>query len=258
MNLAAPALPQFQTDKGDAVILRGGDRQGRFVVVCEHGGRQLPQAMGDLGLSEKELESHIAWDPGAAEVAIEVARQLDSPLVLQRYSRLIYDCNRPPTSDDAMRSVSEVTRITGNENLSDEEKTWRTENIYEPFHAAVDVQLDKRDDPVLITVHSFTPVYNGKRRDVGVGILHDKDGRLADAILANNKFDDDIKVARNDPYGPKDGVTHTLQLHTNGTEILNVMVEIRNDLIDDEASQKHYADKLVETIKAAMSSLEKV
>ena len=81
---------------------------------------------------------------------------------------------------------------------------------------------------------------------------------MADAILANNKFDDGIKVARNDPYGPEDGVTHTLQLHTNGTDILNVMVEIRNDLIDDEASQKHYADKLVETIKAAMNSLEKV
>ncbi len=258
MNLAALALNQLQTDKGDAVILQGGERQGRFVIVCEHGGRELPQELGNLGLNEAELESHVAWDPGAASVASEVARQLDSPLVLQRYSRLVYDCNRPPTSVDAMRVISENTKISGNENLSVEEKLWRTAHIYEPFHAAVSKQLENRENPVLITVHSFTPIYRGQTRDVGVGILHDEDARLADVMLANNKFDETIKVARNDPYGPQDGVTHTLQLHTNKTEILNVMVEIRNDLIDDETSQKHYANKLVETIKAAMNSLKTV
>ena len=257
MNIAGSAPNHFVTDKGDAVILDGGARTGRFVIVCEHGGKEIPVGMGDLGLTPDELESHVAWDPGAASVACEVAKQLDSPLVLQRYSRLIYDCNRPPTSDDAMRTVSETTQISGNQNLSSQEKLWRTEHIYEPFHASVDDELEKRDHPVLITVHSFTPIYHGNKRAVGVGILHDEDSRLADAMLANQKFDDGVIVARNDPYGPEDGVTHTLQLHTQGTDYLNVMVEIRNDLIDAKASQKHYADQLVETIKAAIKSLER-
>jgi len=243
---------KLQADKGEVAIVANKDGASPFVVVCEHAGLEIPTALGDMGMSAADLRSHVAWDPGAAQVAELVAYGLDGTLVKQRYSRLVYDCNRPPSSDDAMRVVSEQTQIPGNRDLSKQEKQWRTENIYEAFHACVSQQLDKRDDPVLVTVHSFTPVYHGVRRSVDVGILHDNDARLADAVLSVAKFDGGISVQRNEPYGPEDGVTHTLKLHSEKRQILNVMIEIKSDLIENEKDQQHYALQLVEAIKNAV------
>ena len=245
----------LQTDKGAAAIVVENNSSSPFVVVCEHAGLEIPSGLGDLGLSVSELQSHVAWDPGAAIVAEVLATELKGVLVKQRYSRLVYDCNRPPSSGDAMRDLSENTMVPGNSNLSDVEKSWRIENIYQAFHDAVAAQLDKKDQPVLVTVHSFTPVYKGQLRAVDVGVLHDEDSRLADAVLKFSAFDDQITVKRNEPYGPKDGVTHTLQLHGKSRNILNVMIEIKNTLIGDEESQRHYGVQLAQTIKDAVQSL---
>ena len=245
----------LQTDKGDAAIVVDSTAVSPFVVVCEHAGVAIPAALGNLGLSETELQSHIAWDPGAAPVAEMLAKTLKGTLVKQRYSRLVYDCNRPPSSDEAMRQLSESTKIPGNYDLSGEEKHWRTENIYNAFHKAIGEQLDRRPDPVMVTVHSFTPVYNEAERAVDVGVLHDTDSRLADAMLSELAFDDDILVRRNEPYGPRDGVTHTLVKHGEKRPILNVMIEIKNTLIADDNSQRQYADQLAKTVKIAVNKI---
>jgi len=247
---------KLKTDKGDVAIVVNEDGASPYVVVCEHAGLEIPSALGDLGMSEKGLRSHVAWDPGAAEVAELVAYGLGGTLVKQRYSRLVYDCNRPPTSADAMREVSEDTQIPGNCNLSLEEMQWRIKNIYEDFHACVSQQLDRRDEPILVTIHSFTPVYMGVQRRVDVGILHDEDSRLADAVLSVADFGEGIRVERNEPYGPEDGVTHTLKLHSEHRQILNVMIEIKSNLIADETSQARYAHQLIVAIKSAVNVIK--
>ena len=246
---------KLETDKGEAAIVVNKDGSSPFVLVCEHAGLELPEALGDMGMSPAELKSHVAWDPGAAAVAELMAVELNGPLIKQRYSRLVYDCNRPPSSGEAMRAVSEETRIPANADLSREEKQWRICNIYDAFHDCVAQHLDKCDAPVLVTVHSFTPVYHGQRRRVDVGILHDDDSRLADAVLAVAEFDDGVVVLRNEPYGPQDGVTHTLKLHGEKRQILNVMIEIKSELIDDEKNQQHYAHQLAKALKKAVDVL---
>lgn len=251
MNEQLQQAISLQTDKGDAAIIMGNDRPSRYVVVCEHAGLCLPVGVGNLGLSTAELNSHIAWDPGASAVAQKLAELLDGPAILQRYSRLVYDCNRPPSSLDAMRDLSENTQISGNRNLSEFEKHWRTQNIYNSFHRAVSQQLQARKAAILITIHSFTPIYKGIPRDVDVGILHDTDTRLADAMLKTASFAKGVLVKRNEPYGPKDGVTHTLQLHGIKHQIPNVMIEIKNNLIADQKSQLQYASILAQSIKNA-------
>lgn len=246
---------KLQTDRGEAAIVISRSAVSPYVIVCEHAGLAIPVALGNLGLSASELQSHVAWDPGAAAVAEMLADSLAGTLVKQRYSRLVYDCNRPPSSPDAMRDLSENTVVPGNQNLSDEEKHWRTQNIYEAFHSAVAEQLDRRANPVMITVHSFTPVYKGVWRDVDVGILHDKDSRLGDAMLSVAGFDEGILVRCNEPYGPEDEVTHTLLKHGQDGKILNVMIEIKNTLIANEEGQRHYADQLAKTIKTAVGKI---
>jgi len=116
--------------------------------------------------------------------------------------------------------------------------------------------LDSRPaPPALVTVHSFTPVYHGRRRAVELGILHDDDSRLADAMLARAPAHTAMRTGRNDPYGPEDGVTHTLRRHALPRGLPNVMLEIRNDLIATPADQDRAAAALCALLAAALGAL---
>ncbi len=229
----------------DPVIPVNEAGRSPYVLICEHAGNRMPRKLGSLGLAESELARHIAWDIGAEGVARLLSRLIDAPLMLQRYSRLVYDCNRPPESAAAMPEVSETTRIPGNENLGAEDKLARIAAIYRPFHAAVSAVLDARaahgQAVSVVSIHSFTPVYKVKRRDFELGILHDRDTRLADMLVKGFPKAD---VRRNEPYGPKDGVLHTLNLHAGVRGLWHAMIEIRNDLIAQERGQDEWAQRL--------------
>jgi predicted N-formylglutamate amidohydrolase len=233
---------------GDCVAVERPDGASPVVIVCEHASRRLPQQFGNLGLSNEALSSHIAWDPGALAVARGLSESLDATLVHQRFSRLIYDCNRPPESPGAMPEVSEIYSIPGNRALTESERLQRTEALYIPFHDRIRALLRDRaargQATLIVTIHSFTPVYMGRQRAVELGILHDEDSRMADRILAAAGASPLYRTERNEPYGPKDGVTHTLKLHGIANGLENVMIEVRNDLIEDETSQRVMAGHL--------------
>lgn len=243
---------------GPAVAVENITASGAVVLVCEHASRDLPASAGDLGLSAEALESHIAWDPGALAVARHLRDRLDAVLIFQRFSRLIYDCNRPPESPSAMPARSEVYEIAGNQDLSVAERYARMAAIYVPFHDRINTEMMLRiaegRSAVLVTVHSFTPVYFGETRSVEIGILHDADSRLADEML-NAAVGGPYKVMRNEPYGPSDGVTHSLCLHALPYGHLNVMIEVRNDLIASEDGQVQVARYLGDLITQALGRM---
>ena len=226
----------------------------RALVVCEHASNYMPAAYNDLGLAGAARASHVAWDPGALPVARGIAAALGAPLVAGGYSRLIYDCNRPPEARDAIPARSEVFDIPGNAALDDTARAARVADCYAPFQRALSAEVARIGAPALITVHSFTPVYAGKPRAVDIGILHDTDTRLADMMLAHAAQHTALRVARNAPYGPQDGVTHTLRLHALPHGALNVMLEVRNDLIADEAAQAEMAQMLARWLRASLAA----
>lgn len=242
---------------GEAVAVENAEGAGICLFVCEHASRRMPERAGNLGLDSDALVSHIAWDPGALEVAKRLSVMLDGTLVHQRFSRLVYDCNRPPESPAAMPEKSEIYDIPGNHGLTVAERYARTAALYVPFHDRVCAVLAARKasgrPSVIVTVHSFTPVYLGEQRAVEIGILHDDDSRLADAMLAAAEGGS-YRVERNEPYGPEDGVTHSLQLHGLPDGHLNVMIEVRNDLIRDEVGQGVVADYLAGLIRKAIDT----
>lgn len=252
--MAAPSA--LLAGEADPVIVVNGEGASPICLVCEHAGRKIPKSLGNLGLGPDELEAHIAWDIGAEAVSRRLSAKLDAPLVLQRYSRLVYDCNRPPDAPDAMPAVSESTRVPGNEDLGEGQRQERADLIYRPFQAAVsrllEARLPRGDAPALVTIHSFTAVYKDVRRSVEIGILHDSDARLANAVLKRFAQSPGFVVRRNEPYGPGDGVTHTLKLQAIARGIPNVMIEIRNDLIGEEAGQRGWADRLADIIGDAV------
>jgi predicted N-formylglutamate amidohydrolase len=243
---------------GDCVAVERPDGKASFFIICEHASRRLPELFGDLGLTSEALSSHIAWDPGALSVARHISANLDSTLVYQRFSRLIYDCNRPPESPAAMPETSEIYAIPGNRDLKDTERRERTEALYTPFHDRIRALLTDRSArgqaTMIVTIHSFTPVYLGKSRAVELGILHDEDSRLADRMLSDAAKAPVYRTERNEPYGPKDGVTHTLKLHGIANGLHNVMIEVRNDLIVDEVSQRVMADYLSGLIQQSLDA----
>lgn len=236
-----------------------GDPSSGFMLVCEHASNYIPPAYEALGLPENLLLSHIAWDPGAAMVTRRMRETLGAPALLGGASRLLYDCNRPVDAADAIPERSEVFDIPGNQNLSDSERQGRIEKFYRPFHRALHSALDQHDKPsALVTIHSFTPTYRGKNRDVEIGILHDEDSRLADAMLQSASNHTKLLVLENEPYGPLDGVMHTLKEHGITRGIHNVMIEVRNDLLKSEEQCIEIADLLAEMLKEAMATCNEV
>lgn len=237
-------------DEFPAVDLRDAD--GPFVIVCEHASNTLPRALGSLGLAHQDLDRHIAWDPGALDVARLIASRTGSALVAQRYSRLAIDCNRDPALADAIPERSEYTDIPGNIALSPEARKSRIKAIWEPFHAALDrlvgARLRAREPTVLVTVHSFTPVYRGVSRPWHAGIISTDERHYSDRVLAALRRDPSLLVGDNEPYSARDNVDYTIRRHGRDRGLPHVMIEIRNDLLRSRAGIEAWADRLTQAL----------
>jgi len=236
-----------------AATVENATGNGRFVVVCEHASNHIPVQFGSLGLPESELDRHIAWDPGALGVARALAIDLDAALVFCNVSRLVIDCNRDPSMNDAMPQASEDTPVPGNQAMTAQDRAWRVREVYAPFHRTLaDVLAQKRAyGPVtLIGMHSFTPVYRGAVRPWHVGILFDRDESVSAPMLTALRGDSSLVVGENQPYSPGDRVYHTLDRHAQSQGQPSVMVEIRNDLLETDASQLAWGKRLGAIIAA--------
>lgn len=250
----------------DAVVtVEAADAPGPIVLVCEHASNAFPPDFGTLGLDPAAQVAHVAWDPGALGLARGLSRRLAAPLVAARVSRLIYDLNRPPQAPGAMPAQSEAYAIPGNADLPPQERLRRTEAIYIPFHARLRTELARRAAlaagparlPVLVTIHSFTPVFHGQMRSVEFGVIHDADPNLAQAVVDVARENTTLITALNEPYSAADGVTHTLRLQATSCGIQNVMLEIRNDLIATPEAQERMAETLAPVLIAALARVRR-
>ncbi|GAW34263.1 N-formylglutamate amidohydrolase [Roseovarius sp. A-2] len=245
-------------NRTEAYEIINADGTGPAVILCEHASNHIPADYDGLGLEPSARDSHAAWDPGAEDLARRLSEALDAPMIAGRISRLIYDCNRPPEAPSAMPERTETIAVPGNVGLDEAARAARVARVYAPFTRATSDLIARRgsaDTPfALITVHSFTPRWMEQPRAVEIGILHDTDARLADAMLAQEA--PGRQVERNAPYGPADGVTHSLCLHGIANNLPNVMLEIRNDLIATPAQQDRIAAELLGLLRPALARLK--
>jgi predicted N-formylglutamate amidohydrolase len=219
-----------------------------FLLTCDHYGRLIPHALGDLGLPASEMERHIAWDVGIAGVAGQLARALDAHLVAQRYSRLVIDCNRPPQAPSSIPLISEATTIPGNDGLTREAAEERRRLIFEPYHRRITEVIDRRSregmPTVLVSLHSFTPVYAGIARPWHIGTLYQRDTRLPPLLLKLLRLEADLVVGDNEPYAVSDATDYTIPVHGEARGLMNTGIEIRQDLIADVSGQTQWAERL--------------
>jgi len=247
------------SDAGYTCLLLGGDEvppvhehntAGRspFLLTCDHYGRLIPRVLGDLGLPESELSRHIAWDVGISGVTEALSDHLGAHLIAQRYSRLVIDCNRPPCAASSIPRISEATTIPGNEALAREAAEARRRIIFDPYHRGIDEAIDRRLHAglptVLVSLHSFTPIYAGIARPWHIGTLYHRDTHLPPQMLKHLRAEADLVVGDNEPYAVSDETDYTIPVHGEMRGLMNTGIEIRQDLIEDQAGQHQWADRL--------------
>jgi len=236
--------------------------QSPFLLICDHAGACVPRQLGSLGLSAEDLRRHIALDIGAAEVATQLAASLDAFLILQTYSRLVIDCNRPPGSAQSIVRVSENTRIPGNESLSLADVLAREQEIFQPYHQRICAELDRREAAqrrsILVAVHSFTPVFHGQQRSWHAGVLYNRDRRLAATLLQALRADPDLVVGDNEPYAASDSTDYAIPVYGEQRGLLHVGIELRQDLLAEQAGRREWAGRLAQALLAAAARLEEI
>ncbi|MDO9487400.1 MAG: N-formylglutamate amidohydrolase, partial [Sphingomonadaceae bacterium] len=227
-----------------------------FLLLGDHAGIAIPARLGNLGLGAADLARHIAWDIGVRGLGEALAARLDAVFLHQLYSRLVVDCNRAPHASDAMPERSDGTDIPGNVGLSAAERTARVSAIHAPYQAAIATEIAGRTDPpILVSLHSFTPVMAGKPRPWEIGILHDGgDARFARAMLDVLRARGDLSVGDNEPYR-MDLIDYTVPLHAYPAGLRYAEIEIRQDLIGDAAGQQRWAAIVGDTLLAAEARL---
>jgi predicted N-formylglutamate amidohydrolase len=232
------------------------DGRSPFVLACDHASNRIPPEYGDLGLTRVQRLMHIAWDPGALAVALQLSDRLDAPLVHSSVSRLVIDCNRAADAVDLMPVISERTEIPGNTGISGSDRQRRLGLFHAPFHDAITAILDRRQaaglETIFVTIHSFTPVYKDVRRPWPIGLIHGTSpeftAKLRDALAADAPT---LDIGWNEPYSALNGVTYTLEHHGDGRGLASSMIEIRHDEILEPAGVTLWASRLARCLAAA-------
>lgn len=241
--------PLLAADEPAPVIERHADGASPFFLTCDHYGRLIPRALGDLGLDDSKRQRHIAYDIGIAGVAETVSDALDAHLVAQRYSRLVIDCNRPPAAASAIPPVSEATAIPGNQGIAPDAATERRRLIFEPYHRRIADALARRargkHPTILVSLHSFTPVYAGVARPWHIGTLYNRDARLPKRLLRELRDEAGLVVGDNQPYAVSDATDYTIPVHGETRRLIHSGIEIRQDLIASEHGQQAWAERLI-------------
>jgi predicted N-formylglutamate amidohydrolase len=215
----------------------------------------LPRRLGSLGLSQGALASHIAWDIGIAKLGIRLAAALDALLILQTYSRLVIDCNRPLGSAESIVASSAGVEVPGNGALSESDATTRAALVFHPYHDAIQRELDRRDEEgqptILVALHSFTPNFSNVVRPWHAGVLYHHDDRLAAVMLELLREEPRLVVGENEPYAASEQTDFTIIEHAERQGRLHVELEVRQDLLADERGQAKWAERFARLLALA-------
>jgi predicted N-formylglutamate amidohydrolase len=225
---------------------------GRFVLLCDHASNHVPAEFNNLGLTESDLSSHIAWDIGAAGVTEVLSELLDSPEVICGTSRLVIDCNRQPDHPALIPESSAGTKIPGNAALSAEEKAARIDRWFQPYHDAVEAVLSQRatrgSESIVVAIHSMTPVLHGQTRPWQIAFSSHTDRRLTELVLAALRVPGDLLVGDDEPFCIEPHVDYSIPHHALRHGLLHLQVEFRQDEIADVAAQRRWAQRFADAL----------
>ena len=227
-------------DDPSPVIVFNPRGSSPYLLLGDHAGREIPRALGDLGLPPEAMDRHIAWDIGVAGMGEALARALNAAFIRQRYSRLVIDCNRRLDDPTSAPEVSDGQVIPGNHALGPADLAARRNRIFAPYHAEIARVLDRRQaagrTTVIVSLHSFTPAMQGQVRPWRYGVLHRGDSPFSMRVLAALRARLGPAAGDNQPYA-MDGTDNTVPLHADARGLDYLELEVRQDLIADADGQ---------------------
>lgn len=232
----------------------GETRPARWLVTCDHAANTIPAAVngGTLGLAAADMARHIAFDPGAAGVATALAELLDAPALLGNFSRLVIDPNRGEDDPTVLMKLYDGTIIPGNRHAGADERENRLAAYHRPYHQAQENLAARQANTVLVSIHSYTRQLRGYApRPWHIGVLYGSDARLALPLIRRLEAEPDLCVGENEPYGGHlDG--DSVDRHAIKAGRANVLIEIRNDLIETSAAQLGWATRLAPILQQVL------
>ncbi|MFN4144035.1 N-formylglutamate amidohydrolase [Aestuariivirga sp.] len=239
----------------EAYEIVAGTHDTRLILLCDHASNRIPDDYGGLGIPEEQFSRHIAYDIGARDLTLGLARRLEAPAVLSCFSRLLIDPNRGMDDPTLIMRISDGAVVPGNRGVDEAERQRRTARFHQPYHRAIAEQIAavsaQGHVPFLVSIHSFTPVWRGWRRPWHVGILWDRDEAVARAMIRGFLAQGDLVVGDNEPYhGALEGDT----LNTHGTRagLPHALIEVRQDLIAGKTGVDEWVERVAKVIEPIM------
>lgn len=240
---------------GEVEIIAGDPATG-ILLLCDHASNAIPPELNALGLPAQQLERHIAYDIGAAEMTRAMAQALGAPAVLSNFSRLLIDPNRGRDDPTLVMRISDGAIVPGNARLDEAGIAERIARYYAPYDAAINVAVEAAlaagQPPAIVSLHSFTPFWKGAPRPWHAGVLWDREGRLARALIAALQAEGDLIVGDNEPYNgglPGD----TIDRHATRRGLLDALIEIRQDLIGEAHAARAWGLRLARLLPGALA-----
>ncbi|MEM9223528.1 MAG: N-formylglutamate amidohydrolase [Pseudomonadota bacterium] len=259
--MSEPSLPTFSSgllSTGDPhPVIQEGRGLSKVLVVCDHAGNAVPSRLA-LGVGAADLRRHIGWDMGALGVARYLAQELGAELIAQRYSRLVIDCNRPPSEAAAFPARVDGTDVPGNASMAAGDAAARVAEIFHPYHSAISSALDRRLDagvePIIVSVHSFTPFHSDfpDPRPWEASVIYDKNPELSKAIAAHMRSEG-VKFGENEPYAPGMLQDYTMPVHGDARGIAHTLIEIRQNLIASADAQREWGARIARAVNASLA-----
>ena len=250
-------MPPSPTDAAPFETVRP-EAEAPVLLLCDHASNNVPPAVGSLGLAEAEMARHIAYDIGARGVTLVLSERLGATAILTRFSRLVIDPNRGEDDPTLVMRLYDGTIVPGNRHIDGAEIERRLTMFHRPYHAAVKAEVDRRVEagrpPALVAIHSFAPRLKSRApRPWHVGVLWHRDGRIAERLLARLRAEPGLCVGDNQPYsGQLEG--DSMSRHGTRRGLPHVLIELRHDLIDSEAGQAAWAERLAPMLAEATAA----
>jgi predicted N-formylglutamate amidohydrolase len=251
-------INSVQNEKNESFEIFAAGHDSPWLVTCDHASNRVPDWVGggDLGICGADMDRHIAYDVGAAALSRALAVALGCTAILSNFSRLVIDPNRGANDPTLLMRLYDGTIIPANRHVTEKDMNLRMDRLYLPYHRALARLAARRDDTVIVAVHSFTPCLKGRGpRPWHVGVLYSNlDARLSMPLLRRLNADPDLCVGDNEPYAghlPGDAIDR----HALATGRLNTLIEVRNDLIANPAAHKSWAERLVNHLKGALNDV---
>lgn len=248
-------IPDDQAEPAPFERIAGAEN-AKVLLICDHASPVIPARYGELGLAQDCRYAHVAWDIGAAEVTRGLARRLRCPAVLAGVSRLVIDCNRQPGDPTSIPPCSCEVEVPGNRAIDDGEADLRAEQWFWPYHHEIGTVLAHLfrhgTVPAMISIHSFTPRMNGQARPWHVGVLWNRDPRMAGPVIERLRAQAGLVVGDNEPYSGRE-INYSLDTHAGAAGLPHVSFEIRQDLIADPAACAEWADRLAEALNPVLA-----